>query len=203
MTRGEDKTLMKSLSHAEREAESQWAQQRVRTLSIPKLRMVRARLADMIESDIPAIVRDRATIRGEFVHKAIIDSESESMLGRLGRKFGRFGPEKSSFIALLTFSEIHGYRGARRGNKSIFLSQDERFRLEWIRVNNTFEGLLSIEGEVITKRIWDPLKNRSAAMRLDELGVLVEICGNDCVTRTLFRRIDQQTFPYPALCHFE
>jgi hypothetical protein len=203
MTRKEDKSLMASLSHTEREAESQWAQQRVRALSVPKLRMVRARLADMIESDIPAIVRDRATIRGEFVHKAIIASESDSMLGRLGRRFGRGGSEKFCFIALLTFDEIHGYRGTRRGNKFSFLSQDERFRIEWVRIKNTFEGILSIENEVVTEKIWDPSKNRSIEMRFDELGVSVEIAGNDCVTRTLFRRIDQQTFPYPALCHFE
>jgi len=60
-------------------------------LELADLRIVRAQLADLLESDISPVLRERATIRGEVVHQEILALEKGlATSGKGGRFFKRF-----------------------------------------------------------------------------------------------------------------
>jgi hypothetical protein len=60
------------LSHEQREREAQFAAKHAALLSLPGLRIARARLADLLEKgDVHPELIERATIRGQVIHAEI------------------------------------------------------------------------------------------------------------------------------------
>lgn len=102
------KPTVQQLSHAERERERQDALKRCRILNLAELRIVRAELADLLETDVPPTMRERATIRGEVIHALIKAYEAGTATAgqRGGGLWVRFSvsPEQAK-RALLMFPE--------------------------------------------------------------------------------------------------
>ncbi len=59
------------LTHEQREREAQFAAKHAARLTLPGLRIARARLADLLERDAHPELVERATIRGQVIHAEI------------------------------------------------------------------------------------------------------------------------------------